>query len=245
MDVTEIKPPIAQELITVISNALPDDKYQELKEKLGALKAIRTHGKFLWYPFNQMAPQNIIEQVVQYFAGLVDPEGVFAGAEYWTRVRPVAEVKPLHFDKDEYLFRTKEQLKHPAFGSVFYFGPEGGGTLVLKQVADPETRKHIPAEPTHGASIAPKDNQYLLFPGNLRHGVLSEENTVAEEEARLTLLINWWKEAPCEENFSTSWEAIPEDNFFKQAIAIPADAAHIPAKHQPQLTTLDFHQLDL
>ncbi|MDW3191846.1 MAG: hypothetical protein R8G66_05765 [Cytophagales bacterium] len=229
--------------VTLIKNVLPNDLYLSLRQRFASLEGFQTHGKFLWYDYRNIPPRNVVEEIITYLSSYVDPEGNLEGVEWWMRIRPADELKPLHFDKDEKLFARESKLAFPAMGSVFYFGENGGATLVLDQSADPETREHRPQVPTHGAMSSPDHNQYLLFPGNLRHGVLSASDDNINDDVRMTLLINWWNKKPLEENFPMNWEDIPEDNLFRKTLeySLWKDEQR---GHEPNISLLEFEELE-
>mmetsp|Transcript_32479 Transcript_32479/g.48620 ORF Transcript_32479/g.48620 Transcript_32479/m.48620 type:complete len:186 (-) Transcript_32479:129-686(-) len=64
-----------------------------------------------------------------------------------------------------------------------YLSDEGGPTILFTETA--------------ACAILPKRGRYMLFQGDLPHGVLHplEEHTSAPF-SRLTLLLNWWRERP-------------------------------------------------
>lgn len=208
-------PLVLSDEVILFEDLLPHDKYEKFKERIMHLRLFKTHGQLLWYDYKNQKPRNMVEEYVQLLSNYVDPNEELAGVEWWIRIRPSNESKSLHFDKDEAYYARDKKLRHPKFGSVCYFGSKGGSTLVLKQLADRETLEYTPVKTIEGVVATPKDNQYLLFPGHLQHGVLSNSE---EDEIRITLLINWWSIKPLEENFVKDWDDIPSNNTFKGII---------------------------
>jgi hypothetical protein len=92
------------------------------------------------------------------------------GFEWWVHTRPIQANlgHNLHFDTDEALLSQEGKITHPLLSSVLYLtgGEQGGATIVLDQTPDSETN----AEQSWRS--VPKDNSFLVFPGNLLHGVL-------------------------------------------------------------------------
>jgi hypothetical protein len=64
--------------------------------------------------------------------------------------------------------------------------------VVLDQVYDAEAGCPVPEDPCRCALVYPQAGLYALFDGRLGHGVL--DSTSGSQ--RVTLLVNWWKEAP-------------------------------------------------
>ena len=92
------------------------------------------------------------------------------GYEWWPHTRPVQANlgHNLHFDTDESLLAETGDITHPIVSSVLYLtgGADSGATIVFDQTPD---SKDIAK---HGWKSRPQDNSYLLFPGNMLHGVL-------------------------------------------------------------------------
>ena len=114
------------------------------------------------------------------------------GAEWWTHTRPISANlgHPLHFDTDEVLLRKEKTVSHPIVSSVLYLTGSGGGggsTVVFDQT--PES-----TEVAKQAWISqPVDNAFMVFPGNLLHGVLPCTGAdAAQSSCRLTLMIGFW-----------------------------------------------------
>jgi hypothetical protein len=104
------------------------------------------------------------------------------GYEFWLHTRPMASNlgHNLHFDTDEALLSQEGLVTHPIVSSILYLtggensqqqgdnhgGGRGGATVIFDQNPDSE----------RGADFAwlspPVDNSFVVFPGNLLHGVL-------------------------------------------------------------------------
>lgn len=125
-------------------------------------------------------PSNLIEDViVRHLLPLAKIELAkrnqhdvnICGAEWWVHTRPIQANlgHNLHFDTDEAILSQDKEVTHPILSSVLYLtgGSHGGGaTIVFDQTPDS----------TDVAPVVwknePRDNSFLLFPGNRLHGVL-------------------------------------------------------------------------
>ena len=138
------------------------------------------------------------------------------GFEWWTHTRPLGANlgHNLHFDTDEALLSQEGLVTHPIYSSVLYLTgePHGGPTLVLDQTPDSTENA------SRAWSCSPKDNTFLVFPGNLLHGVLpcsngskdeppatskpsinqlinatsKNENSIMSAKHRLTFMVGFW-----------------------------------------------------
>ena len=95
------------------------------------------------------------------------------GFEWWAHTRPIQANlgHNLHFDTDESMLDTEEKVTHPILSSILYLtgGSEhvsSGATIILDETPDSTTVGN-----TCYLGI-PKDNTFLVFPGNRLHGVL-------------------------------------------------------------------------
>jgi hypothetical protein len=158
-------------------------------------------GNSIWFDFKR-TPADLVEQCITFLYPLAVPNGGCAGAEWWIRITGANEPKCWHFDRDERLAELTGVIRHPKLASVLYLSAEGGPTLVTDQVlisnsvcagSFPDLSCVI-SPAMHGALIKPVPNQFLIFPGQLRHCVLP--GTAEAKGSRLTLLINWWLEPP-------------------------------------------------
>jgi hypothetical protein len=122
------------------------------------------------------APRNLLDEIVmQHLLPLVqqqpwvDKKNAIVGYEWWVHTRPMAANlgHNLHFDTDEAGLRQRT-VSHPLVSSVFYLtgGGRGGTTVVLQQTP-------AAVENADCAWLSPPvDNSFMMFPGNLLHGVL-------------------------------------------------------------------------
>jgi hypothetical protein len=139
-------------------------------------------------------PKDFIQDVIEsYLLPLVEKQlepndNPIVGYEWWVHTRPVAANlgHNLHFDTDEALLKSQQQVTHPIVSTVLYLdGTVGkaGPTIVLNQTS---------AEDAKSADKIwrndPHPNSYLLFPGNMLHGVLpcsTCADTTAETQSRI------------------------------------------------------------
>ena len=133
-------------------------------------------------------PTNLVERViVDHLLPLAQrhTEETIVGAEWWTHTRPIQANlgHNLHFDTDETGLAREGSIRHPVLSSVLYLttgntndhqkkkknkdSPNAAGaTIVLDQTPDStEVAKQC-------WICQPQDNSFMIFPGNLLHGVL-------------------------------------------------------------------------
>jgi hypothetical protein len=159
------------------------------------------------------APRNVIEDVIVNHLLPLAKRGLSAeagnrivGAEWWCHHRSISANlgHNLHFDTDEALLAEEQNITHPVVSSVLYLtggargeqtaASPGGSTIVFDQT--PDTKE---IAPKMWASQA-RNNTYMIFPGNLLHGVLpcpGNESTGpgqgdTEPEHRLTFMVGFW-----------------------------------------------------
>lgn len=119
------------------------------------------------------------------------------GFEWWAHTRPIQANlgHNLHFDTDESTLDREGKVTHPILSSVLYLtGGEtssidttndslpspAGATIILDQTPDSET---VADRCWQGI---PKDNSFLLFPGDRLHGVLpcpGRKNSMDDDES--------------------------------------------------------------
>lgn len=123
------------------------------------------------------------------------------GYEFWAHTRPLKANlgHQLHFDTDESLLNETGKVTHPVISSILYLTGSNvkstsaaGSTIVFNQTPDStQNANKVWVSP-------PKDKHYMIFPGNLLHGVLPctvHDQKHEEKEAsleRLTLMVGFW-----------------------------------------------------
>jgi hypothetical protein len=165
---------------------LPTDVYERLCKVFAPGAAYwkesdyDTRGYYSYFmdrPPPGQAPTNLFEEVMvdhlmPLAAKQLDEETAasICGFEWWVHTRPIQANlgHNLHFDTDEALLSQEGKITHPLVSSVLYLtgGNQGGATIVLDQTPDSETN----AEQCWRS--VPTDNSFMVFPGNLLHGVL-------------------------------------------------------------------------
>ena len=140
-------------------------------------------------------------------------EDVIVGAEYWTQVYTKGRGLAFHVDKDEHAMKTRGEMINPKYSSVLYLtGGEHRGndgrlrvqspTVITDEHYDHERRRMVPIDfPTESCMVFPKANRYLVFDGRAGHGVLDlrqsdDAHDRADDDVRMTFLVNWWTTRP-------------------------------------------------
>ncbi len=131
-----------------------------------------------------------------------DGSTTICGFEWWAHTRPIQANlgHNLHFDTDESMLDQEGKVTHPILSSVLYLtgGSEGvssGATIILDETPD-----FTMAGETCYLGI-PKDNTFLIFPGNRLHGVLpcpgiqkdKKANLDDDEPLKIKELMHAWK----------------------------------------------------
>lgn len=206
-----------------LDEALPPALFAALPGECEAVHAWSTapaaaasliHGKrpTFWYDMQQ-PPRNNIEAAVLELRKLIPADilgsSLITGAEWWVQIRAKEEGIGFHYDKDEGLASLKGIMKHPELSTVTYLGSTGAPTLILNMTT-PDGNAEVPDIPDMGYLSFPRVNRHIIFSGNLQHGVLgsaapkvNSKRKSALHKRRITLLINWWTEAPIEPNTVT------------------------------------------
>jgi len=136
------------------------------------------------------------------------------GAEVWCQIYENGRGLGMHFDKDEAIVLQEGRVVTPILSSVLFLTGTGHASfddreeqksnsdhhqqrqsplILTNQAFNSTLNAPIPDDPTHTTLLFPVPNTYVLFNGDLGHGVLDGAHDAPE---RATLLINWWKERP-------------------------------------------------
>ncbi len=193
--------------IRLFENALPEPLFERLYRGISSINdegGKSSYSTTFWFP-NGAAPANVAEEAIIGLQKLITPPAECIGAEWWLgRMRPGKRLN-FHFDRDLALSRETGENVFPVLGSVFYVNSfPATPTVLLDQVPGPDGRSQIPAEPVLSTSVAAVKNHYVVFPGELRHGVIPDRDELKNYEEsgqripqlRLTLLINYWHRRP-------------------------------------------------
>lgn len=147
-----------------------------------------------WYA-RGAPPSNLAEEAIAQLWALVRPGAGCVGAEWWLGRLRAGEGLPLHFDRDLTLQKTAGRVVHPLWSSILYLNRfPASPTVVLDQVLGHDGRL-LPARASAGKAIEPVPNRYLVYPGNLYHGVMAN-GAKRRARLRLTLLVNYWDRRP-------------------------------------------------
>jgi peptidoglycan pentaglycine glycine transferase (the first glycine) len=193
--------------INLFEDALPQPVFSQLVQAMHAVGTERISNKgsyntTFWYPLGAK-PGNIVEDCITKLCDLVKPGPDCVGTEWWLgRLRPGESLR-LHTDRDRSLRKQTGQIIHPQWSSILYLNWfPSSPTLILDQVLSPDGKSWIPAEAQSGRSIDAIPNHYVVFRGDLRHGVIANETTAVQNspELRLTLLVNYWDRRPAPPN---------------------------------------------
>jgi hypothetical protein len=114
---------------------------------------------------------------------------------------PTGQPLGFHVDKDESIASNQMYLSHPEYSSILYLTDNGGPTLVLDQYS-PNGNGYSPRVPHQGEISYPTHNKYVVFNGDLLHGVLPGDHNrySGVHNQRTTFLVNYWNDAPEEPN---------------------------------------------
>jgi hypothetical protein len=156
------------------------------------------------------SPRNFPELAISYlyeyaFPGEHKPS--IAGAEWWVQLVDPKEDIGFHYDKDEGVASEERWMKMPTMSSVLYLTDTGAPTFVINRTVNSGGNTEKPIIPTNGYMSYPKRNRYLMFAGDLAHGVVgtlsfgagSNSSRGSKSPAagkRLTFLVNWWDKKP-------------------------------------------------
>jgi len=157
-----------------------------------------------WYELGRHAPRNYVESAIERLRGLIpddmlkENKSAIRGAEWWVQIRGNDEGISFHYDKDEGLASLQGVMKHPAVSTVTYLSDVGAPTLIFEMITI-DGNQEEPEIPDAGFLSYPKANRHVMFSGALQHGVLGSAAPPISG-SRITLLINWWYDAPIEPN---------------------------------------------
>lgn len=198
--------------ICLFEEALRVPIFEKLVSAVRAIGSERMKGNgsyttTFWFP-RDASPTNIAEETIIELINLVDPGPDCIGTEWWLGRLGHGKELRLHFDRDLALKRKTGESIHPILSSVFYLnGFPNSPTVILDQVLGPDGKTKIPEKAEFGRSFDAVPNHYVVFPGNLRHGVIPNWNKPDgadnmdasndfSDDLRLTLLVNYWHRRP-------------------------------------------------
>jgi len=108
----------------------------------------------------------------------------FVGIEWWCKSQTANLGAHFHYD----MAVADGGFYRPTYSSVLYLADEGGPTVVLDQAAD---LHHLqwPDVPQEGYVVMPHVNRWMVFPGELRHGMIPVDD---DKRPRYVILYNFW-----------------------------------------------------
>ena len=209
----------------LFKDALPDPLFRLLA---GAVQAVGTerienmgsYNTTFWFPLGAK-PTNIAEEGVSKLCAVVRPGPKCIGMEWWLGRLKYGESLPFHTDRDRSLQKQTGQIIHPLWSSILYLNRfPSAPTIVLDQVLGPGGKSWVPPQPKSGKSLDAVPNEYAVFRGDLRHGVVAKvapkkkpgRSRKKSPELRLTLLVNYWDRRPmppnCRDYDGTVYQAL-------------------------------------
>lgn len=195
--------------VRLCNSALPETLFQKVDGAVRSAFREKERGKSsysttFWYP-RDAAPANIAEEAIAALMQKVELPQNCIGTEWWLGRLRYRKKLNFHFDRDLVLSRETGESVFPLLGSVFYLNDyPSSPTVLTDQVPGPDGKSKMPAEPNLTLAVAAIRNNYVVFPGNLYHGVVPDPSIphtdaiTGEEpqEKRLTLLVNYWHRRP-------------------------------------------------
>jgi len=188
-------------LLTVTSAALRHDSLAHLGQRVAqATEPERLHGRnpyhyTFWYGLDD-EPRNVVEKVIRDELRPLLPvtRGVEpVGVEWWLGrlTPPYGSGFEFGVHRDFGGHHSTGELANPLYSSIFYFTTVADGPLVVFR-----GRPSLAASDYE--SVFPRENTFVLFPGDLWHAVLNREDLPCapaqprEPGTRLTMVVNWW-----------------------------------------------------
>jgi len=210
--------------INLFKDALPHQLFRRLVRAVQAVGTERmenmgTYNTTFWFPLGAQVT-NIVELCVSKLYAFVRPGPECLGMEWWLGRLKFGEALRLHTDRDRSLRHETGQIVHPMWSSILYLNRfPSSPTIVLDQVLSPDGKSWIPPEASSGRSLDAIPNHYVVFRGDLRHGVVAngagKESAAASGKLRLTLLVNYWDRRPsppnCQDYDGTIYPAIQNE----------------------------------
>jgi len=152
-------------------------------------------------------PCNPVEEIIAHLLQRPDVAAVIgkvAGAEWsWHDYLDTDEPKVYHTDCNRRLVDDRTTITNPQWSSVVYLTDEGGATAIWRD--------------NEFVVVQPRRGRYLLFQGDLAHGVLHAQDP--KHKDRIVLSITWWcvssdatgvRERPPATLLGQPWLADPE-----------------------------------
>ena len=172
--------------IVVHEKALPVEVFRRLVNAVRQVgdEALRaSYSTNFWFDFNAKA-RSIADDVILRLLPLARPNELCVGAEWWLGRLKYGESLGIHADRDLSLDAQTGEVRHPLRSSILYLNRyRSSPTVILHDAAG-------------GKAIAPEPNRFVVYPGDLQHGVLAKRSPPEQRSLRLTFLVNFWDRRP-------------------------------------------------
>jgi hypothetical protein len=195
--------------IAVHRDALPIPIFRRLLhavQEIGTERLNESYTTNFWFRLDAR-PCNLVEEIIPQLCVLARPGPRCIGVEWWLGRLRYGQSLALHFDRDMALEQQTGQVVHPLWSSILYLNRyPSSPTVILDQVLDRDRGSLLPPVARNGKAIYPLPNQYVVYRGDLHHGVVASRaprqlhgrsrKAVSPSEMRLTLLVNYWDRRP-------------------------------------------------
>jgi hypothetical protein len=195
--------------ILLHNDSLPVPLFRRLVRavrEVGTERLRQSYTTNFWFPLGAK-PRNLIEEAISRLCPLARPGRRCTGVEWWLGRLPYGQSLPLHFDRDMALEKRTGRTVHPLQSSILYLNRfPSSPTVILDQVLSRDRKSLSPPVAKSGRAVPPVPNQYVVYPGNLYHGVMAGQaartraahpgKAGKSRRMRLTLLINYWGRRP-------------------------------------------------
>ena len=184
-----------------LEEVLPGSLFERLVRavrSVGDERLEKNYTTTFWYPIGA-EPTNVAEESIVELCRLVNPPASCSGVEWWLGRLGFGEKLRYHFDRDMTVKKQTGNFVHPLYASILYLNSfPSSPTVILNQVPTSDGKSRNPPKPTARESVNAVSNRYIVYPGNLRHGVIPDKTaqTAPTSERRLTLLVNYWVKRP-------------------------------------------------
>jgi hypothetical protein len=201
--------------INLFEDALPKPLFRRLVHAVNSVGTERmedmgSYNTTFWFPLGAK-PSNVVEESIVLLRDLAQPGPECIGMEWWLGRLPFGQSLPFHTDRDRSLRQMTGEIVHPLWSSILYLNSfPSTPTIVLDQILSPDGKSWIPPKAEFGRTLDAIPNHYVVFTGNLRHGVVAKtreqssskasDTKAASSELRLTLLVNYWHRRPMAPN---------------------------------------------
>lgn len=184
--------------IVVHKNALPVSVFRRLARAVhlvGEERLADSYATNFWFGFDAK-PRNLAEEAIAQLLPLVRPGPHCIGAEWWLGRLRYGESLSVHLDRDLSLEAQRGETVHPLWSSILYLNRyPSSPTVILERATDHGDGTPAPAA-GGGKAVFPAPNHYVVYRGDLPHGVLARRSARKPPGMRLTFLVNFWDRRP-------------------------------------------------